>query len=97
MLGVVLEGEYRNGMLHGHGSMHWPLGQRIDGTWNRGKITQKRYTFADGLSYEEEGWEYCTLPDRRLDSVQFFNQCDEDGRIFTSYILAFPIVGSTTA
>ncbi|XP_029155971.1 MORN repeat-containing protein 5-like isoform X1 [Nylanderia fulva] len=64
---VVLEGEYRNGMLHGCGSMYWPRGQVMDGIWNRGKIDrQKRYTFADGLSYREAEWDYCTFPDRRF-------------------------------
>ncbi|EZA57064.1 MORN repeat-containing protein [Ooceraea biroi] len=64
--GVVLDGEYRNGMLHGHGSMYWPRGQIMDGTWKRGKMEQRRYTFADGLPYQEEGWNYCIFPERRL-------------------------------
>lgn len=70
---VVLEGEFRNGMLHGCGSMYWPRGQVMDSTWNRGKMEQqKRYTFADGLSYREDKWNYCTFPDRRL--AQFLNK-----------------------
>ncbi|XP_018401114.1 PREDICTED: MORN repeat-containing protein 5 [Cyphomyrmex costatus] len=63
---VVLEGEFRDGMLHGHGSMYWPRGQRMDGIWNRGKMVQRRYTFADGLSYRENDWDYCVYPDRRF-------------------------------
>lgn len=70
---VVLEGEFRNGMLHGYGSMYWPRGQVMDSTWNHGKMEQqKRYTFADGLSYQEDKWDYCTFPDRRL--AQFLNK-----------------------
>ncbi|XP_071566830.1 MORN repeat-containing protein 5 isoform X1 [Temnothorax nylanderi] len=63
---VVLEGEFRNGMLHGHGSMYWPRGQRMDGVWIRGRMVQRRYTFADGLAYRENGWDYCVYPDRRF-------------------------------
>ncbi|XP_018053059.1 PREDICTED: MORN repeat-containing protein 5-like [Atta colombica] len=63
---VVIEGEFRDGMLHGHGSMYWPCGQRMDAVWNRGKMEQRRYTFADGLSYRENDWDYCTYPDRRF-------------------------------
>ncbi|KAG5331419.1 MORN5 protein, partial [Acromyrmex heyeri] len=63
---VVLEGEFRDGMLHGHGSMYWPCGQRMDAVWNRGKMEQRRYTFADGLSYRENDWDYCAYPDRRF-------------------------------
>jgi len=54
-------------MLHGHGTMYWPRGQIMDNTWNRGKMEERRYIFADGLSYEEERWEYCKFPDRRLE------------------------------
>ncbi|EFN81637.1 MORN repeat-containing protein 5 [Harpegnathos saltator] len=54
-------------MLHGYGSMYWPRGQIMDGTWNRGKMgNEKRYTFADGLTYEEDEWNYCKFPDRRF-------------------------------
>lgn len=54
-------------MLHGCGSMYWPRGQVIDSTWNHGKMErQKRYTFADGLIYREDEWDYCKFPDRRL-------------------------------
>ncbi|XP_020288448.1 MORN repeat-containing protein 5-like isoform X2 [Pseudomyrmex gracilis] len=56
----------KDGVLHGEGSMRWPQGQRIDGTWDRGKLVEKRYTFADGLSYQEDGWDYCKPPDRRF-------------------------------
>ncbi|KYQ53969.1 MORN repeat-containing protein 5 [Trachymyrmex zeteki] len=63
---VVLEGEFRDGMLHGRGSMYWPRGQRMDAIWNRGKMVQRRYTFADGLSYRENDWDYCVYPDRRF-------------------------------
>ncbi|XP_018341400.1 PREDICTED: MORN repeat-containing protein 5-like [Trachymyrmex septentrionalis] len=63
---VVLEGEFRNGMLHGRGSMYWPRGQRMDAVWYRGKMKQRRYTFADGLSYRENDWDYCAYPDRRF-------------------------------
>lgn len=66
---VILEGEFRDGMLHGHGSMYWPRGQVMDGIWNRGKMEERRYTFADGLTYREDEWNYCKFPDRRCESI----------------------------
>lgn len=63
---VILEGEFRNGLLHSHGSICWPRGQIMDGVWDRGHIKYKRYTFSDGLSYCENKWDYCIFPDRRL-------------------------------
>ncbi|XP_032688925.1 MORN repeat-containing protein 5 isoform X2 [Odontomachus brunneus] len=63
---VILEGKFQDGMLHGRGSIYWPRGQVMDGTWNRGKMEKKRYTFADGLTYQEDNWTYCTFPDRRF-------------------------------
>ncbi|XP_014482285.1 PREDICTED: MORN repeat-containing protein 5-like [Dinoponera quadriceps] len=64
---VILEGEFRDGMLHGHGSIYWPRAQVMDGVWNRGKMEEKkRYIFADGLTYQENEWNYCIFPDRRF-------------------------------
>ncbi|XP_012535875.1 MORN repeat-containing protein 5-like [Monomorium pharaonis] len=63
---LVVEGKFRDGTFHGHGSIYWPRGQRMDCTWFRGEIVQMRYTFADGLSYRESGWDYCVFPDRRF-------------------------------
>lgn len=56
-------------MLHGRGSIYWPRGQIMDGIWDRGRLTQMRYTFADGLLYQEDEWNYCTFPDRRLGNL----------------------------
>ncbi|XP_077257784.1 MORN repeat-containing protein 5 isoform X3 [Temnothorax americanus] len=81
---VVLEGEFRNGMLHGHGSMYWPRGQRMDGVWIRGRMVQRRYTFADGLVYRENGWDYCVYPDRR------FYKCMVNGLKPAGEILQIP-------
>ncbi|XP_076631957.1 MORN repeat-containing protein 5 [Colletes latitarsis] len=62
---AVFEGEFRDGTFHGHGSMYWPRGQRMDGIWHQGECKEKRYTFNDGLVFRKQGWEYCKFPDRR--------------------------------
>ncbi|XP_025988470.1 MORN repeat-containing protein 5 [Solenopsis invicta] len=63
---TVIEAECQDDMLHGHGTIIWPRGQTMDGIWICGKMEQRRYTFADGLSYRENGWDYCMFPDRRF-------------------------------
>ena len=71
--GVTFEGELRNGVFHGHGTLEWPQKQRIDGVWLRGKLQEKRYTFADGLVYQEKDWNYCQFPDRRSVTQEYYN------------------------
>ncbi|CAD1474408.1 unnamed protein product, partial [Heterotrigona itama] len=62
---AIFEGEFRDGTFHGHGSMYWPRGQRIDGIWLQGECKDKRYIFNDGLVFRSDDWEYCKFPDRR--------------------------------
>ncbi|XP_076295055.1 MORN repeat-containing protein 5 isoform X2 [Lasioglossum baleicum] len=60
------QGDFRDDTFHGHGSVYWPRGQRMDGVWSRGECTQNRYVFADDLIFLKDGWKYCQFPDRRF-------------------------------
>ncbi|XP_017886363.1 MORN repeat-containing protein 5-like [Ceratina calcarata] len=62
---TIFEGEFRHGKFHGHGSMYWPRGQRVDGIWSRGKCEGKEYVFNDSLNFSQRDWKYCKFPDRR--------------------------------
>ena len=66
VIDAIFEGEFRDGTFHGHGSMYWPQGQRIDGIWSQGECKDKQYIFNDGLVFRSDDWEYCKFPDRRL-------------------------------
>ncbi|XP_076166567.1 MORN repeat-containing protein 5 [Ptiloglossa arizonensis] len=66
---AVFQGEFRDGTFHGHGSLYWPRGQRMDGIWHQGECKEKRYTFEDGLVFQKNDWGYCEFPDRR------YNMC----------------------
>ncbi|XP_074067751.1 MORN repeat-containing protein 5 isoform X2 [Macrotis lagotis] len=60
------EGEMKDGMFHGKGTLYFPNGSRYDATWEKGRIIKGNYTFADGLKYDEEKWHYCDGYDRRF-------------------------------
>jgi len=60
------EGEMKDGMFHGKGVLYFPNGSRYEATWENGIAIEGKYTFADGLVYDEENWEYCDGYDRRF-------------------------------
>ncbi|XP_029052505.1 MORN repeat-containing protein 5-like [Osmia bicornis bicornis] len=62
---AMFEGELRDSTFHGHGSMYWIRGQRMDGVWYRGQCNKSRYIFNDGLTFRQKNWKYCKFPDRR--------------------------------
>ncbi|XP_062930255.1 MORN repeat-containing protein 5 isoform X2 [Mobula hypostoma] len=59
------EGEMRDGMFHGHGTLYFPNGSKYVATWDSGAVIKGSYIFADGLEYEED-WNYCDGYDRRF-------------------------------
>ncbi|XP_033322258.2 MORN repeat-containing protein 5 [Megalopta genalis] len=59
------QGEFRDDTFHGHGTIYWPRGQRMDGVWSRGEWKRSRFIFADDLIFLKNGWKYCKFPDRR--------------------------------
>jgi hypothetical protein len=59
--GVVYEGEFKKGEFHGKGTLVYPNGGRYKATWERGKILEGEYEFYDGLMYDFDNWNYCTL------------------------------------
>ena len=64
--GVVYEGEFKKGEFHGKGTLVYPKGGKYKATWERGKILEGEYEFYDGLMYDFDSWNYCTLQDRRF-------------------------------
>nr|XP_028570298.1 MORN repeat-containing protein 5 isoform X3 [Podarcis muralis] len=59
-------GEMKDGMFHGKGVLHFPGGSKYEGTWENGISIEGKYTFADGLEYEDNKWHYCDGYDRRF-------------------------------
>ncbi|KAK7505005.1 hypothetical protein BaRGS_00003575 [Batillaria attramentaria] len=60
------EGDMRDGMFHGNGTLFFPNGSKYEARWENGYAIEGKYTFADGLQYEEVDWEYCDGYDRRF-------------------------------
>lgn len=59
------EGNLRDGMFHGEGTMTFPMGQKVEGEWFKGRLITFKFRFADGLEYSIP-WKYCIMPDRRF-------------------------------
>ncbi|EGV97367.1 MORN repeat-containing protein 5 [Cricetulus griseus] len=59
-------GNMKDGMFHGEGTLFFPSGSRFDATWEKGLAVKGKYTFADGLQYEDKHWHYCDSYDRRF-------------------------------
>ncbi|XP_043914649.1 MORN repeat-containing protein 5 [Protopterus annectens] len=60
------EGEMKDGMFHGKGTVHFSNGSKFEAVWDHGLAKEGKLTFADGLEYKEEDWEYCDGYDRRF-------------------------------
>ncbi|XP_026318866.1 MORN repeat-containing protein 5-like isoform X2 [Hyposmocoma kahamanoa] len=63
--GVKYEGEFDDGMFHGHGELKYANGVTVKGNWKKGQVTDRKIIFGDGLEYSEHNWGYCKSPDRR--------------------------------
>jgi len=64
--GVVYEGEFHKGEFHGQGTLIYPHGGRYKAQWQHGKMMEGEYEYYDGLKYDFDNWNYCTLEDRRF-------------------------------
>lgn len=64
--GVKYKGNFREGMFHGAGELHFKNGDRFVGVWKDGKLQSGVYKFEDDLEYKPENWTYCTDADRRF-------------------------------
>merc|ERR1711912_99890 len=62
------EGEMKDGMFHGQGTLFFPNGSKYEATWQEGRAVEGKYTFSDGLGYEEEDWS--TVMVMTADSIQ---------------------------
>lgn len=57
--GVAFDGRMENGRFHGPGRLTFPNGNTIAGDWEHGIGSNFQLTFADGLRFKEENWNYC--------------------------------------
>lgn len=58
------EGNLRDGMFHGPGTLTYPMGHKLEGEWVKGKLVSFKFKFEDSLNYDVP-WKYCKMPDRR--------------------------------
>jgi hypothetical protein len=60
-IGAHYEGEMKDGMFHGQGTIIFNNGAKIDGEWNNGILVKRKYIFSDGLVFDEDvnNWNYC--------------------------------------
>lgn len=49
---VIYKGGLKNGSFHGQGAITWRSGNKFEGTFDLGKITDGRYSYANGNYYE---------------------------------------------
>ena len=54
--GARYEGEMMDGMFHGKGTLFFPNGSKYVARWERGIAIEGKYSFTDGLDYEENNW-----------------------------------------
>ncbi|XP_002167332.2 MORN repeat-containing protein 5 isoform X1 [Hydra vulgaris] len=64
-IGTKYIGEFKDGMFHGDGTLHFPGDSKFVGTWKNGKCIKGEYLFKDNLVYSPEDWGYCEPHDRR--------------------------------
>ncbi|XP_048822234.1 MORN repeat-containing protein 5 [Lagopus muta] len=64
--GTEYRGELRDGAFHGRGELLFPGGGTFRAVWHRGLPVEGKFTFADGLEYAAERWDYCDGYDRRF-------------------------------
>ncbi|KAJ3621561.1 hypothetical protein MTP99_003678 [Tenebrio molitor] len=63
--GCEYEGGFEDGMFHGEGVLMYPMGQKLEGYWEKGKMMAYKFSNIDGLDYMDN-WTYCVMPDRRF-------------------------------
>ena len=64
--GKVYIGEFKDGQFDGIGTIQYPNGDKFDAEWKDGIAVNGKFTFKDGLEYQENDWDYCTTADRRF-------------------------------
>lgn len=68
MIGVIYEGEFHNGTMHGQGELKYKTASgtaAVKGQWKKGTMIERTIIFDDVLEYDEHDWKYCRMPDRR--------------------------------
>ncbi|KAK2951960.1 putative radial spoke head 1 [Blattamonas nauphoetae] len=64
--GDVYDGNFEDGMFHGNGTLYISEKGKFVGRWDRGRVIDGEYFFADGLKAEMDDWDYCSQKDRRF-------------------------------
>ncbi|KAI8909730.1 hypothetical protein EDD86DRAFT_190822 [Gorgonomyces haynaldii] len=64
--GNIYVGELKDGHFHGKGTIYFADGGKLEAKWTHGIASEEKLTFADGLEYKDQDWDYCTLQDRRF-------------------------------
>ncbi|RZC40947.1 MORN repeat-containing protein 5 [Asbolus verrucosus] len=59
------EGGFEDGRFHGRGTLSYPMGQKLEGLWHKGKMVSYNFSNVDGLGHNPD-WNYCKMPDRRF-------------------------------
>ncbi|XP_049879677.1 MORN repeat-containing protein 5 [Pectinophora gossypiella] len=62
---VSYEGSFADGNFHGEGYLTYDNGLILKGQWVKGKMTERKLVFPDGLEFDEVEWNYCCPTDRR--------------------------------
>uniref|UniRef100_A0A3Q2QNR7 MORN repeat-containing protein 5 n=1 Tax=Fundulus heteroclitus TaxID=8078 RepID=A0A3Q2QNR7_FUNHE len=70
--GTKYVGEMKDWMFHGKGVLFFPNGSKYEATWENGIAKQGSLTFADGLQYQDQNWDYCNAYDRRFYSERYY-------------------------
>lgn len=60
------EGDLKDGMFHGTGTLYFPNGSKYEAIWENGLVVEGKYTFADGLTFDDGEWQYCDGYDRHF-------------------------------
>lgn len=72
----IYQGSFKDGQFHGKGTIYFANGGKLEADWKMGLASDEKFTFVDGLTYQNENWDYCTKQDRRFyeERVHGFSQ-----------------------
>jgi len=79
--GVTYEGEMKDGMFHGKGTITFSSGAKMEGLWSMGQLIEKTYIYKDGLQFNEDvdRWMYCKIDP---------NSSEQDRRFYKEMVQA---------
>ncbi|GAB1602977.1 MORN repeat-containing protein 5-like [Argonauta hians] len=64
---IKYTGHFKDGMFHGPGMLYFPNSKsKYKAVWEDSRAMGGKYTFSDGLKYQENNWDYGSGFDRRF-------------------------------